>query len=190
MPRTEEQLNELRNTQREKILKATLSIVNQLGCTQTTIARIATEAGISKGLIYNYFDTKEHIYNEVLKDGFRKLHEMVNLRDAPIGNRAEFITLIDKLFDEYQNNLEFWYLYYNFIMQPEMRHSVNNMVSETMESMLQKLTDYFRKKGSPDPENEALFFVFSLDGFFLGYVINPEMIDLHRIKNIIINKYA
>lgn len=189
MPRTKEQLLELRTQQREKILQATLKTVSIEGCAQTTIAKIAQAAGISKGLIYNYFDTKESIYVEILQNGFEELHLLIN-NENPYKNKEDFIKMVDMLFIEFTGNMDFWFMYYNFIMQPYMRERVNKLVAQSMAPMMQALSGYFEQKGIEDPFNEAVLFALSLDGIFLGLAINPKTFDLNKLKLRIIEKFA
>ncbi len=189
MPRTKEQLLELRAQQHEKILQATLKTVSHEGCAQTTIAKIAKTAGISKGLIYNYFDTKESIYVEILQNGFKELHLLIN-NDNPYKDKNDFIKMLDILFTEFTSNIDFWFMYYNFIMQPYMRERVNKLVAQSMEPMMRALSGYFERKGISDPFNEAILFALSLDGVFLGLAINPKAFDLNKLKMRIIEKFA
>lgn len=66
MPRTEEKNRKIRETQREKILKAAKDTFLRKG-QATTMADIAKEAGISQGLAYRYFESKNAICKEVMR---------------------------------------------------------------------------------------------------------------------------
>ncbi len=51
---------------REKILEAAKELFTENGIRHTTVETIAKRAGIGKGTIYNYFDSKEEIFSEVV----------------------------------------------------------------------------------------------------------------------------
>ena len=63
MPRTEESKRE---TQRAKILDAAKKVFLRKGWS-TTMADVAAEAQISQGLAYRYFDGKDAIFSELIK---------------------------------------------------------------------------------------------------------------------------
>lgn len=62
MPRNEEQNQELRNLRKEQILQAALVVFARRGMVATKISDIAKEAGLSHGLVYHYFTSKEEIF--------------------------------------------------------------------------------------------------------------------------------
>ncbi|MBN1904876.1 MAG: TetR/AcrR family transcriptional regulator [Deltaproteobacteria bacterium] len=79
MPRNREQ-NELMRSQRtEQILAASLKLFARRGLSATKISDIAAETGMSQGLIYHYYSSKEEIYTEIIKDAFRRLNEAVTI---------------------------------------------------------------------------------------------------------------
>jgi len=52
-------------SRREAILAAAERAFNKHGYASTTVAEVAVEAGISKGSIYNYFQSKEDLFHQV-----------------------------------------------------------------------------------------------------------------------------
>lgn len=65
-PRAPEENLRIQKERREQILSASLEVFIQKGYTDTKIADIAAAAGISHGLIYHYFRSKEEIYAELV----------------------------------------------------------------------------------------------------------------------------
>lgn len=62
MPRKSELNQELRDARKEQILKAALIVFARRGMVATKISDIAKEAGLSHGLVYHYFNSKEEIF--------------------------------------------------------------------------------------------------------------------------------
>ena len=56
MPRTSQQNEQIRQATRQAIVDAAMVCFARQGYAQTTIRHIATEANISTGLMYHYFD--------------------------------------------------------------------------------------------------------------------------------------
>ena len=89
-PRTSEQFEEIREGKRRQILDAAIECFATTGYHAVSISDLAKHAGVSKGLMYNYFSSKD----ELLKTIFHEvMTEMMGLlvpdgRDRQ-GNFAE-----------------------------------------------------------------------------------------------------
>ena len=68
MPRTKEQNEEIRNKTRNAILNSSLKLFANRGFHGTSISEISKAAGISKGLAYNYFESKEKILEAIFAE--------------------------------------------------------------------------------------------------------------------------
>ena len=66
-PRTKAENLRIQEQSRQQILLAALQCFAELGYAHTSMARIAKEAGISKGLIYHYFDSKEALLDGIFQ---------------------------------------------------------------------------------------------------------------------------
>lgn len=84
-PRTEEQNKMLKDERREQILSGALKVFAMRGFSATRIQDIAKESGISHGLIYHYFKSKEDIFFELVA---RAVHgaaqSLVMVKNMPI----------------------------------------------------------------------------------------------------------
>jgi AcrR family transcriptional regulator len=70
MPRTEQAYEEIREITTNKILEAAGKVIARKGRT-ATMAELAAEAGVSQGLAYRYFSSKEEIFYELLRQMMR-----------------------------------------------------------------------------------------------------------------------
>jgi AcrR family transcriptional regulator len=52
---------------RTAILEATLHLISENGFHGTAMSKVAKEAGVSAGIIYHYFDSKDHLMDELYK---------------------------------------------------------------------------------------------------------------------------
>ncbi|HSL89147.1 MAG TPA: helix-turn-helix domain-containing protein, partial [Ignavibacteriaceae bacterium] len=66
MPRTKGQFEAIRKESRQKILDAALEVFAKQGYHSATVDAITKTAGISKGLMYNYFKSKEDVLQELM----------------------------------------------------------------------------------------------------------------------------
>lgn len=89
---------EYKEKRKSMIVKSALECFAQKGFVTTTVDEIGAHCGISKGSIYNYFESKEAIYLELLNNATEKDKENImenfsNLRSA--------YSKINYLFDVY-----------------------------------------------------------------------------------------
>lgn len=66
-PLTEDQLKKIRDDRKLQIMQAALKVFAENGIRLTKISMIATEAGISHGLLYHYFSSKEEVLHTSLE---------------------------------------------------------------------------------------------------------------------------
>ena len=57
---------------RERILKAAEKVVGEMGYRKASIGRIAIEADVAQGTIYLYFETRQHLFDELLPHAGQK----------------------------------------------------------------------------------------------------------------------
>jgi AcrR family transcriptional regulator len=57
----------------EKIIQATIRVAFEKGLANTRTSDIAKEAGVSEGLIFKYFPTKNHLFTVIVKGVFQRL---------------------------------------------------------------------------------------------------------------------
>lgn len=59
--------NERKEKRREELIDAALRVFSRVGFASAKIDDVAVEAGTSKGTVYLYFDSKEHLFEEMVK---------------------------------------------------------------------------------------------------------------------------
>lgn len=50
----------------KKLLSAAAQVIGELGYSATTIAKVTEIAGVAQGTFYNYFEDRQHLFNQVL----------------------------------------------------------------------------------------------------------------------------
>ncbi len=84
MPRLpKDQLHQLQIERKEQIAQAALKVFSHRGLTGTKMGMIADEAGVSHGLIYHYYNSKEELFTSLIKEAVETSHtEIKNLVQA------------------------------------------------------------------------------------------------------------
>ena len=189
-PKSSEQFEEIRETRKRQIMDVALQMFAESGYDSTSISTIATKAGISKGLLYNYFRSKEDLMIQITEKGFVDMLSSFDLNKDGVLTSEEFIYFINKVFDLMESKLTFYKLYFSLILQPSVWKLFEVKFAEVIVPMMKTLTEYYRSKGSTDPEAEALMVGSLMDGIGLNYIFNPELYPLERIKKMIIERFV
>ncbi len=74
-PLNDHQLNQLRDERREQINKAALKVFARRGLIGTKMSMIAKEAGISQGLSYRYYSSKDELFIALVKEAMAETAE-------------------------------------------------------------------------------------------------------------------
>ena len=190
MPRTPKQFEKIRETKRKQIMDAALELFANEGYHSTSISDIARAAKISKGLMYNYFDSKEELVNSVMDDGMKIFTDYFDPDKDGVLTTEEFEFFVIKSFETLKNNTTYWRLYFSIIMQTDVFKLVMNKYESVINEMMQVLVSYYKKQGVEDPMAEALLFGASMDGVSMNYVQNPDMFPLDKMQEMIIRKFG
>ncbi|MDX2445312.1 MAG: TetR/AcrR family transcriptional regulator [Bacteroidales bacterium] len=188
-PRTRQQNEEIRESKRTLIMNTALKLFAEEGYYITSMSKIASSANISKGLIYNYFESKENLLTEIFYHGMHEMLEDFDPNHDGILTRDELVLFINDTFQKLKSNVDFWKLYFILIMNPPIFKIFEERLKEFMGPMIQPLEDYFSSKGSKDPKAEARMFLAILDGFGMHYVFDPQNFPIDTINQIFIEKY-
>jgi AcrR family transcriptional regulator len=149
------------------------------------MSQIAQKAGISKGLAYNYFQSKNEILEEILETSSNKFYENLDINHDGILSEEEFYQFIRQTFQLINNNRRFWKLYTTVILQ-------TNILEEKKQSMVEKLApaiNLFRNflvtKGSQDPDSDLIVISTLIRGASIT-MISSEFYPLELLEEKII----
>jgi len=182
MPRTEKQFEEIREERKIQIKDVALAIISEEGVQNTSISKIAERAGISKGLLYNYYESKEELIKEIMFDGIDRITEVFDPdRDGTL-THDEAIYFINGLFDILKSNLRYWRLYFSVMLQPNVMVIIRDKLLEKLQPYIKVIMSYYINKGSDNPEADTRLVLAALDGLCFNYVLDPKHFPLEDIK--------
>ena len=188
-PRTEEQNEEIRQQSRKKILGAALHAFALKGFAQCSMEYIAKKAGISKGLAYNYFSSKDTLLEEVMLDGFKTIEQLLAKAFVPDPLQT-LINMLDVFFESFEKDKEFWTIYIRVGTQPEIMDKMKNFHESKSDEIIQSMTHLFKQLGAEDPEAEAFVFSAYFEGVINACTMSYTDYPLTRVKNLIIKRYT
>jgi AcrR family transcriptional regulator len=184
-PRTPEQFEEMRESRRKQIMDAALELFAQEGYAHCSIAQLARHTGISKGLMYNYFESKEALLVAIIEEGMQDIMTMMDPNMDGTLEPEELEGFIRDTFKGIRENLQFWILFINVVLQPPVKEFLaGKPFSSVMERFGPRLLDYFERMGFEDPMLEMLTFSAMIEGYgiLLVYIYPEEELPYETIK--------
>ncbi len=198
MPRSKEQSERMREEAREAILEAALSVFGDRGFTATT-AEIAAAAGVSKGLVFNYFPTKDALLEALIErtlGASLRYWEEAEWSGPPAEQLAR---ILDIAVGRVLANPRFYRLYFSLVLQPGGSAAVQRAVATVMP----RLQGYFSRTeklmaelGSDQPVLDAKAFQIAINGFSMSLaaeaslVDQPDLIPVEKLKARLLSRFV
>jgi len=196
-PRTATQFKEIREEKRSLIMNTALEHFASEGFHNTTINHIARHAGISKGLMYNYFRSKDDLLSEIIDRSISEIYMYFDADRDGILSGNEFELFIRKLFTMLKEKRSFWQLFFQLMMQKDVMESYlqrysgkgnssdQNQMKQSpafISDIAKMFTDYFvRRKPSGnadyDPVVEMSMCINTIKGFAITSVMSDNVDD-------------
>ena len=189
-PRTEIQFEEIRESRRKQIMDVALELFADKGYAHTSISQIASKAKISKGLMYNYFKSKDDLLQNLFEDGMGAMFDLFDQNRDGVLTRDEFIFFINESFNLMNQDRRFWKLDFSLLVQPEAWKIFEKNLNEIITPLIHMMTNYYKEKGSENPEIEAVMVGALLDGIGFNYVFNPDMYPLKEVQKMVIERFV
>ncbi|MFZ0456018.1 MAG: TetR/AcrR family transcriptional regulator [Ignavibacteriaceae bacterium] len=190
MPRSKEQFREMREKTRKVILENALKLFSIKGYHGTSINDIAKAAGISKGLAYNYFESKQKLVEALFEQMLQIGQEFEEILDSSLEPYKKLEVLIEFSFKYIEENEEFWRLYISFVLQPEIIEQGKKVSNEFNSGILKKFEKILKQAGLKSPAIEARILGALFDGIGLDYFIDKSNFPLQKIKKLVLKRYS
>lgn len=203
-PRTPKQFKEMREEKMTLIMDVALQHFANEGYFRTTINHIARHAGISKGLMYNYFDSKEALLKAIIHRSVNEIYKYFDIDRDGYLSEEEFEFFMRKINVILKGKKYFWQLLFQLLMQIDIREQFLKSYPETDSlihpghepgdnnyplQIIQMFTDYFnRKKGRMvkqyEPESDFNMFYYTLTGYAIKTIFSDTDDDENNGKTI------
>lgn len=190
MPRTPEQFEKIRERTKRQILDAGLIVFATKGYNGASVADIAKQAGVSKGLAYNYFPSKLELAKAVLYEIENVFTEFENIFDKEQDPYKLIQLSIKSAINNVIKNEEFWRLYITFFSQPEVSNIAKEVFGKFVEKYINRLQKIFTQIGIKNPKAEAYILAGILDGIPLDYIFYKDKYPIKSVLKQLLKKYS
>jgi len=189
-PRTILQNEQIRQQKQAHIMTTALELFAVKGYHATSINDISRKAKISKGLLYNYFESKEELLESIISNGFNSIIESFDPNHDGVLTRDEFVFFLTNILDMLQKDKLIWRLYMSLLLQPAVHNSkVMEEVKSRAGNVFYMVRNYYREKGNSNPEADCTMLHMVMDGIFFNYLYGDDF-SVNDIKKMLIDRFV
>lgn len=163
-PRTKQQSESLREVSRTRIMEAALGLFAGKGFAATSISDIAGAAGISKGLMYNYFAGKDELLEHVLQMLLGRVSEVFAPALAVTDPCKRLEALIRTSFEMLKSDPAIWKMFITLSLQLDKQSNAYAIVSSYWSNMFSNAIAIFTEMGVKNPQETAFRYGAVMDG--------------------------
>ena len=179
----------MRQESEAKIKAAATKLFANKSVDKTTIANIAHEAGVSTGLAYRYFGSKQEIFDEIIGDainGLENLAAIFQVTDDPRSVMTKATEQLLRVHDDEIVNLDVSILMMQTFFQKDDDHpklqellAADENLINTIADLIQKGQDLGQfKKGNP--HDMATFYLAQYQGVtFMAATLKSFVVPTH-----------
>ena len=176
-----------KEARRQQLIEATIKCISKKGIGSTTLADVATEAGLSQGIVNLHFKSKDNLFNETLRhlaEEYKSLFEKT-LEKAGPGAADKLLALMEldlkpSVCD--QRKLAVWFGFWGEVKAMPTYRKMCNEYDRGYDEVLEKLCKEIIAEGNyknVSARNVAELLASLTNGFWLSCLISPKNWDRH-----------
>ena len=156
-PKTVIQNKIIREEKKDLILRTALKVFAQEGYHASSVNKIANKANISKGLVYNYFESKEDLLRDIMTNIMDRYMEKYPPIDS-IPNDSHIEYFIDQSFKFILEDKAQAKLLFALTSQSMVLDLMTKIMIQKAEPFMNNVIKFFEIKKYDDPEGMMHYF--------------------------------
>ncbi len=188
-----------KKAKKAEILKAAMEVFARNGVVKTKMANIALAAGIGKGTIYEYFRSKEDIFEEAFNSVFSNMEtallEALKTVDDPEQKLKILIDVsltcfIDSDYDFTGIIVDFWAEGVRNKDAEILKIIDLNKIYKDYRKLFSEILDEGIQKGifkNIDTFSLSAILIAAFDGLTLQWILNRHLFDLRKVSDVLLD---
>ncbi len=168
---------------KQKIFTAAMTLFESQGYFATTVEQITTEAGVSKGLVYNYFKSKDELLVGLIDDATDKMASVAKTFDSGDSMEESLLLFVDNYFSFLRNERQFLKLQLTLALMPELNEVVSKPQKQRSALLLKMVHGWFSRAKVAESKSKARLLLAMLDGIALHYLFIYDRYPLTSMKS-------
>ncbi len=171
---------------RSLLLRSALYCFAEHGFEGTSIRKIATRAGLSMGLLYHYFPSKEALLQALFAQSVELIQgcflEVADQADP----RRRLELLLRVAFRVMKEHRDFYRVSYGVRMQPGVVAGLSEQILLWNTALHAQFLELLHAAGAPDASTRAFLLISALDGACQQYVLHPDFFPLDAVGELML----
>jgi len=191
-PRKREDNEKIREQSSSRLLQGALKVFAKHGYHASSMSEIAKEAGVSKGLAYHYFSSKEDLLVSIAEQRLQQYFPLFKGLIEIVDPEERLVFLINFVSDELVEKTDELRFYNALYLHADGVRAI----SKAMEKYRAQFDQQFlaeekllKDLGFANPELEAIFLRSTIQGISLEYILSPKDYPLQHMKEMLIARY-
>ena len=175
---------------RDQIIRVATRLFSEKGFENTALSEVCEEAGVSKGLIFHHFKSKDDLLRVIFSNTTELIAELNRSENDERPAQERLLTLLEGFFNQLESDKFFVQLNLNMMLQPNTRAVLNDLIKERSALILDSVMSIFK---AIDPEQASLrsyALIAELDGIALNYICIFEDYPLTEMKDHLLKRYS
>ncbi len=173
-PRTKEKSAQVREQSRKQIVEAAFRCFAKDGFNLTSMAVIAKEAEVSKGLIYHHFASKEDVLLAVFNNLVEETQGIWQMNLEETSPKVLLSSMIDLTVQFMESHPGWVRLMIHLVLQEDVVEGLSEHIEMLRQAKVFQVKPIFEALGYQDPIAAAFYFGAKLDGITMGYLSLKE----------------
>lgn len=173
-------MKDLKEQRKVEIIKSAMHVFGEYGFHKGKVEEIAINAGIGKGTVYEYFNSKKEIFQEMLRYMFESYIEgAIEATLDQKNTRDKFISLLDfhwKFISTHSDVIEQSFFRFENISESIRPHIINmhKRIFEFVLDMVEEGIENGEIDKDIDPEMASILLLSSINGSNIKRIISSE----------------
>jgi AcrR family transcriptional regulator len=189
-PRSPSENAKIRQETKKKIATAAFALIAEQGFEGTSMADIAKSAGVSKGLLYNHYESKEQLFQELVTEGLREGENI--LPDIMSSGDPKVIleNIIRWFFRQLREQPQQWRLMTEVTLRLDRYPFMQEIIRGKLFGYIRMMEGLFQQLGYKDPLGEARILAGLFDGIGIQAIVVRDAFPLEEFEAMMLEKYC
>ncbi len=158
-----------------KITETALDLFANQGYHKTSISQIASKVGVSKSLIYNYFDSKDHLLEHIIKTSIQRNTALLSPHQfESLESLDDLMNYLENIIFDLKSNPSYYRLLILLTLQGSVKQKIMHDLIKEKERFMPLLQNILHNHKVDDPEKMSYMFGALFDGLVLHYLYMEE----------------
>jgi AcrR family transcriptional regulator len=165
----------------QALVRSAYRVITRQGSHRLTLQDVADEAGVSKGMVLYYFQTKDNLFLTTMRYALERTGDRIRARIAGADDPQQVIAaLVDAIFIDPERNRDFFLLYLDLIEHAARVPSfgrLSTLATEIINGLYEEVIRDGVARGGltvDDPTATAAAMRAQIDGTFLAWLLEAD----------------